>query len=72
MEKQKFIDTSSLDGELKEIGELQNQVSEILYNKNPLIRFFYHNKALKLHLQANDRLINFLFPYAINYNPKQK
>jgi|WetSurSiteA1Bulk_404760.scaffolds.fasta_scaffold99691_1 hypothetical protein len=72
MEKQQLIDTSLLDGELKDIGELQNQVSKILYNKNPFIRFFYHNKAVKLHLQANDRLINLLFPYAINYNPKEK
>ena len=70
MKKQNFIDTSSLDGELKEIGELQNQVSEILYSKNPFVRFFFHNKAWKLHLEADKRLKDLVYPYTINYKPK--
>jgi len=66
MEKQQLVDVSYLDEELKEIEELQNQVSKILYNKNPLIRFFYFKKAVRLHIEADNRLEKLIFPYTSN------
>jgi|WetSurSiteA1Bulk_404760.scaffolds.fasta_scaffold14270_4 hypothetical protein len=70
MEKQNLIDTNLLDKELKEIEELQNQVSKILYSKNPFVRFFFNKKAWRLHLEADKRLENLIHPYTINYKLK--
>ncbi len=62
MENQELVDFSYFEKEMKEIDELQKQVADILYNKNPLYRFFHFHKAVKLHLLASEKLKNLFGP----------
>lgn len=55
------MDAKILDEKMKEIEKLQNDVAYILYNKNLLVRFFYHKKALKLHLEAGRKIDELFF-----------
>ena len=45
-----------LDKRLSEIEEIQNQVHDIIYNKNWFIRTFMFKKAMKLHKLANHKM----------------
>jgi hypothetical protein len=53
------MDGKTLDEKMKEIEKLQNEVEYIIYNKNPLIRFFLHKKAVRLHLEADKKIREF-------------
>ena len=57
------MDEKTLDVKMKEIEKLQEEVSSILYNKNPFIRFFYHRKAMKLHMEAGIKINALLSGY---------
>jgi hypothetical protein len=52
-----------LNEKMEEIEKLQDKVDYILYNKNPFVRFFFHRKAHRLHLEAEKKIRElFLFP----------
>jgi hypothetical protein len=60
-----------LEYKLKEIEKLQAEVDKILYSKNPFVRFFYFNKACKLHLLASEKMKEF-FLIELIINPLDK
>jgi hypothetical protein len=53
-----------IEHRLNEIDRLQTEVDRILYNKNPLVRFFQLGKARRLHEQAQ-KLLDGFFTYPL-------
>ena len=46
---------------MNEIDSLQSEVDNLLYNKNPLIRFFKFKEAIRLHKLASQKLDQIFF-----------
>jgi hypothetical protein len=59
----KLLDATELENRFSEIEKLQDEVSRILYNKNPFVRFFYFRKATRLHQEADKKLRELFYPY---------
>lgn len=42
---------------LSEIEAKQDIVEHIIYNKNPIYKFFKYNKALRLHEETSEKIV---------------
>lgn len=51
-----MISIQDVELELDRIEKMQEEVQEILHHKNPIVRFFKLNKALKIHNEAHEAM----------------